>query len=141
MRCHLTPARMATIKKSANKGVSLVAQQVTMRMQVRFLALLSRLRIRHCRELCGESCTCSSDPVLLWLWCRPAAPAPIQLLAGELPYAAGAALKKKTKQTKKKSANNKCWRVWRKRKPSYTVGGNVNWYNHYGKQYGGSSKI
>ena len=25
-----------------------------------------------------------------------------------------------------------------KREPSYTVGGNVNWYNHYGKQYGGS---
>jgi len=23
-----------------------------------------------------------------------------------------------------------------KREPSYTVGGNVNWYNHYGKQYG-----
>ena len=27
-----------------------------------------------------------------------------------------------------------------KRKPSYTVGGNVNWYNHYGEQYGGSLK-
>ena len=27
-----------------------------------------------------------------------------------------------------------------KRDPSYTVGGNVNWCNHYGKQYGGSSK-
>ena len=25
-----------------------------------------------------------------------------------------------------------------KREPSYTVGGNVNWYNHYGEQYGGS---
>ena len=24
--------------------------------------------------------------------------------------------------------------------PSYTVGGNVNWYNHCGKQYGDSSK-
>jgi len=22
-----------------------------------------------------------------------------------------------------------------KREPSFTVGGNVNWYNHYGKQY------
>ena len=22
-----------------------------------------------------------------------------------------------------------------KREPSYTVGGNVNWYNHYGEQY------
>jgi hypothetical protein len=27
-----------------------------------------------------------------------------------------------------------------KKKPSYTAGGNVNLYNHYGKQYGGSSK-
>ena len=27
-----------------------------------------------------------------------------------------------------------------KREPSYTVGGNVNWYNHYGKQYGGASE-
>ena len=24
--------------------------------------------------------------------------------------------------------------------PSYTVGGNVNWCSHYGKQYGGSQK-
>ena len=27
-----------------------------------------------------------------------------------------------------------------KREPSYTVGGNVNWCSHYGKQYAGSSK-
>ena len=27
-----------------------------------------------------------------------------------------------------------------KREPSYTVGGYVNWCNHYGEQYGGSSK-
>ena len=27
-----------------------------------------------------------------------------------------------------------------KREPFYTVGGNVNWCNHYGKQYGGSSE-
>ena len=27
-----------------------------------------------------------------------------------------------------------------KREPSYTVGGNVNWYNHYGEQNGGSLK-
>ena len=27
-----------------------------------------------------------------------------------------------------------------KREPSYTVGRNVNWYNHYGEQYGGSLK-
>ena len=28
-----------------------------------------------------------------------------------------------------------------KRKALYTVGGNVIWYSHNGKQYGGSSKI
>ena len=27
-----------------------------------------------------------------------------------------------------------------KREPSHTVGGTVNWQNHYGKQYGSSSK-
>ena len=27
-----------------------------------------------------------------------------------------------------------------KKKPSYTVGGNVNWCSHYGEQYGGSLK-
>ena len=27
-----------------------------------------------------------------------------------------------------------------RREPSYTVDGNVNWYSHYGEQYGGSLK-
>ena len=27
-----------------------------------------------------------------------------------------------------------------KQVPSFTVCGNVNWYNHYGKQYGNTSK-
>ena len=27
-----------------------------------------------------------------------------------------------------------------KREPSYTVGGNVSWCNHYAEQYGGSLK-
>ena len=39
----------------------------------------------------------------IWLWCRPAAIAPIQPLAWEPPYAAGAVLKRqKTKDKKKK---------------------------------------
>ena len=37
------------------------------------------------------------DPNLPWLWCRPAATVPIQPLAWGLPYAAGAALKRKKK--------------------------------------------
>ena len=43
----------------------------------------------------------SSDPKLLWLWGRPAAAALIQPLAWELPYAAGATLKKIKKKKKK----------------------------------------
>ena len=46
---------------------------------------------------CGEGHRRSSDPLLLWLWCRPVAAAPIRPLAWELPYAAGVAPKKKTK--------------------------------------------
>ena len=34
------------------------------------------------------------DPSLLWLWCRPAATAPLQPLAQEPPYARGVALNK-----------------------------------------------
>ena len=41
-----------------------------------------------------------SDPVLLWLWRRPEATAPIRPLAWEPPYAAGVALEK----TKKKKS-------------------------------------
>ena len=48
---------------------------------------------------CGVSHRHGSDPTLLWLWCRPAAIAPIQLLAQEPPYAMGSALKSK-KQNK-----------------------------------------
>ena len=40
----------------------------------------------------------------------------------------------------KKSTNNKCWRGCGKKELPYTVGGNVNWYIHYGKHYGGSLK-
>ena len=47
---------------------------------------------------CGVGHRCGLDPVLLQLWCGPAAEAPIQPLAWELPYAAGAALKKKKKK-------------------------------------------
>ena len=46
----------------------------------------------------GVGCRCSSDLVLLCLWCRPAAVGPIQPLAWELPHALGTALKKKAKK-------------------------------------------
>ena len=50
---------------------------------------------------CGVGCRSSSDLVLLWLWCRLTATAPIRPLAWEPPYAVGAALKKNKRQKKK----------------------------------------
>ena len=47
---------------------------------------------------CGVGHRSGSDPMLLWLWCRLAALAPIQPLPGELPYAMSAALKIKKKK-------------------------------------------
>ena len=41
----------------------------------------------------GEGHRCGSDPVLLWLWYRPAAVVLIQPLFWEFPCAVGAALK------------------------------------------------
>ena len=41
-------------------------------------------------------------------------------------------------KNKKKSANNNYWKD--KKETSETVGRNVNWYNHYRKQYGVSLK-
>ena len=53
---------------------------------------------------CGVGRRHGLDPVLLWLWCRPVAIALIRALAGEPPYASGAALEKtKTKQNKTKT--------------------------------------
>ena len=47
------------------------------------------------------------DLVLLGLWCRLAAGPPIQLLSKELPYARGAAIKRKNKQTKNPNKTKK----------------------------------
>ena len=55
---------------------------------------------------CGIDHRHSSDPALLWLWCRPAAAAPIRPLAWELPCAAGEALKESKKKKKKKALND-----------------------------------
>ena len=41
----------------------------------------------------------------------------------------------------KKIRDDKCIEYMKKREPLYTVGGNVNWYSHYGRQYRGSLKI
>ena len=58
-------------------------------------------RIWCCRELWWLGRRHSSDLMLLWLWHRLAAAAPIQSLARKLPYAAVMALKKKKKKKKK----------------------------------------
>ena len=51
---------------------------------------------------CGVGRRHSSDLALLWLWYRPAAVAPIQPLAWELPYATGVAPKSKKQKNKTK---------------------------------------
>ena len=48
---------------------------------------------------CGIGCSHGLDPVLLLLWCRPAAAALIQPLAWEPPHAVGVALGKKKEYT------------------------------------------
>ena len=68
-----------------------------MRMWVRSLASLSGLG-SGVAVSCGAGHRYNSDAVLVWLWRRPAAAAPIQLVAWELTYAAGAARKKKKKK-------------------------------------------
>ena len=47
----------------------------------------------NCAMSCGVDHRCSLDLALLWLWCRPAAMAPIQ--PREFPYATGVAIKRK----------------------------------------------
>ena len=56
---------------------------------------------------CGVGCRHSSDPVLLWLWHRPAAVAPIGHLTWKPPYATGTALEKTKKKKKKKKKEKK----------------------------------
>ena len=80
-------------------GVPIVAQWkriwlVSTRAQVRSLAWISGLRIWHCCEL-RYRWQRWLGLALLWLWGRLAAVAPIWPLAWELPYAAGASLKRK----------------------------------------------
>ena len=52
---------------------------------------------------CGIGCRCHSGPMLLWLWRRLAAAAPIWPMAWELVYAASGALKRGKKKERKKN--------------------------------------
>ena len=63
------------------------------------MASLSGLKIWCCHNY-STGHRCGSDPLYLWLRCRLKAVAPILPLAWELPYAAGAALKRKRGEKK-----------------------------------------
>ena len=56
---------------------------------------------------CGVGHRSGLDLALLWLWCRPAAVAPIGPLAWEPPYATEYGLKDKKTQKKKKKKKKK----------------------------------
>ena len=66
---------------------------------------------------CGVGCRLGSDPVLLWLWCRPAATAPIRPLAWEPPYAAGVA----QEMAKRQKYINKLNKSMRKAKKIFII--------------------
>ena len=85
-------------------GVPIVAQWLTnlrtTRFQVRSLALLGGLKIRHCSELwCGSQTQHGSCIVGR---CRPVATAPIRPLAWKPPYAAESAQEMAKRQKRKK---------------------------------------
>ena len=95
---------------------------VSMRMWIQFLALLSGSGSGVAIS-CGVGGRCGSDPTFLWLWCRQAVLALIRLLAWELPYATGAALKskKKKKVTRKITTSFKTL-LLSQRNPSHFAG-------------------
>jgi len=78
---------------------------------------------------CGVGCRRGSDPALLWLWCRPVATAPIQPLAWEPPYAAGAAQEiattTTTKRQKTKDQKKKNKSLLKKKKKKRIKGDNI----------------
>ena len=55
---------------------------------------------------CGAGSRHSSDPPLLWLWCRPAATALTGPLAWEPLYATSTALEKTKKKRKKENVGD-----------------------------------
>ena len=91
---------------------------------------------------CGVGCRRGSDPALLWLWRRPVATAPIQPLAWEPPYAAGAAQEMAKRQKKKKKGNEEVQTIRckiRYKDILYNMGNTanvlyilINVYFHYG---------
>ena len=66
---------------------------------------------------CGVGLRLNLDPVSLWLWHKLAAVAPIRTLAGEPPYAMGAALKRPERNRERESGpERKRERKWKEGK-------------------------
>ena len=90
------------------------------------LLLLSRVsRVRLCNPIDGSP---------------PGSPIPGIFQARVLEWGAIAFSEISEWPSPKKSTDNNAGEGVEKREPSCTVCGNVNWYGHYGRQYGDSSK-
>ena len=73
-----------------------MAHYVKNQMRIRFNPWPSSMGYRSgVAASCGVGLSCGSDLVLLQLWSRPLAAAPIRPLARELPYAVGVVVKRK----------------------------------------------
>ena len=87
----------------AELGVPFVAQWLTIRLGTMRLPVRSPASLGSGIAVsCGVGRRCGLDSVLLWLWHRLDGTAPIRPLAGEPPYAAGAAQEMAKRQKKKK---------------------------------------
>ena len=112
-------AAKLTQKDLAQTGVPNVAHQkqiwlVFMRTQVRSLASLIGLRIRHCCELwCRSQMWVRSGVAVAVVWAGGCGSD--STLAWEHPYPAGAGLKRQNKQTNKQTTKQKInnYEIWR----------------------------
>ena len=92
----LCPLCSSALKSTKVNPILCSTQRLINGLKISFSEFPGRNALRiQCCHTWGIGHSCSWDPVLLWLWHRPAAAAPILPLVQELPYAIGAAEKKK----------------------------------------------